>query len=243
MLTLKSVALSAVLFAVSAATVSASTMEFTAGREASAVSWNTTFSPLSQEYTESGSVLDGGTDYKSVALYHFDLSTLPTYSAINSVTLGLTVKGGYNGGSSASMGIYRVANTYSNWQTDATWIYSTGTTAWTGSVTMDQVGTGSALASTDVISTTVDQSSYWTVDGSVASTLVNDWKLGTNSGLLLMAASGIAGADSRTGFYLASSLTPPTLTVNYTPIPEPSTITLLVAGVFSLLAYAWRKRK
>ena len=51
-------------------------------------------------------------------------------------------------------------------------------------------------------------------------------------------ASGIAFPTDSTFEYMPSVVLQPLV-----PTPEPSTIVLVAAGLFGLLAYAWRKRK
>lgn len=249
MLKLKCVALVAVALAIFAGIASADTLPFTADVEASGISWQPARTVTITDYTgEAGSVFSGGVLYNARAAYHFDLTALPSYSAINSVTLALTRNTFAAGGNTAaSMGVYRIADTYAGWAGTATWANSATGTPWNGGATMGTISAGSAVASTSVDPAAAAGTKFqWTITGANASALVNDWKTGTNSGLII-AAPDSTGPDSRTGFYMRTFGTEsyrPTLIVDYTiPTPEPSTLVLTGIGLLGLLAYAWRRQK
>jgi hypothetical protein len=55
--------------------------------------------------------------------------------------------------------------------------------------------------------------------------------------------NGAATDVSAESYPAANTITWVGDTVNFVPVPEPSTIALLASGLFGLLAYAWRKRK
>lgn len=110
-------------------------------------------------------------------------------------------------------------------------------TAWAGSL-------GLGTAGTDYVNTILASQSFtnglgagvtfsFTVTGSAATALINDWVDGTNEGLFFQAASETLGTANRISFASAegSASYRPQLLIDYNVVPEPGRALLVMAGL------------
>ncbi len=246
--------LAIVALMVAGAGVQAATITYDYGDgviDACAISWNATYQCTLQEgYVGMGNLDNGGTPFTHAAVLKCDVSSMPAYTGIDYVTFKFWQKASYASGGSGDVAMYRVADTFAGWAYDAnkTQKVASTSTLWDGGVTMFDVGTGSALATTTVArNNPVDTLYEWTVTGAAAQAMIEDWKSGTNSGVLFLGVTvATSGLDYRVPLYPiedGNADFSPQVVVGYTPVPEPGTFALLGAGLVGLLAYAWRKRK
>jgi hypothetical protein len=109
---------------------------------------------------------------------------------------------------------------------------------------------GAGTAGIDFISGTVaiahlsgTEAQYSAIDFTFSDvSFINNWAAGNNPGLIARAAQEGIG---RTSFYTRESSVDschPELIINFTPIPEPSSLMLLGVGGFCVLGYVWRRK-
>ena len=213
----------------------AATAQFTPARAASGVSWAPAYSiPVNEAGSLGIGALDnGGTPFLTGALLGFNVSSLSgQYAAINSVTLTGTVRDGYPSGSAGSVQLFRVGNIHAAWTTPATWSQDGTGSPWAGGATMGDLEAGAALAAASVARGSAPGTVYtWSFSGAAALQLVNDWTTGVNSGFALADTGTGGGLDYRTNIGgIQGSVTLPTLTIDYTPVPEPSSGLLALAA-------------
>jgi hypothetical protein len=177
-------------------------------------------------------------------IIQFDLSTIPEGSTINSATLSLSANSnlfpdGNLGG--ASMDVYRVTRTWT--ENEVTWNSAETGTAWTNPGG-DYVGTtGVRDASPYASNETTLPNNYgvlaleWDI-----TSLVTEWLEGTspNNGLLVRSFDGnhlhFTSTEHPTG-------PGPSITVDFTPVPEPIHIALLSSLALCGLAVYRRTRQ
>lgn len=191
------------------------------------------------------------------ALLRFDVSSLAgLYNSIDSATITLKKSNGGSGGTDSAK-LYAIADNNADWVEgnsqfvdtagESSWISKRhGEAAWTGG------GGGGALGalqdSLPGISTNDPLNTAYVFNLDTA--LVDQWITGINAGVVIKEGAEIDGAGSGTDlqidFYsseygaLADAPVRPKLTISYTEIPEPATLSLL--GLASLLMVGCRRR-
>jgi len=230
-----------ILLCITAGAAAAATATFAPTRAASGVSWAPGYSiPVNEGGSLGVGALDnGGTPFLTAALIGFDISSLAgQYATINSVTLTGTVRDQYPvTGTSGGVNLYRVGAGFGTWTTAATWATQDGSAAWSGGATMGTVDSGALLATSSVTRGDAPGTAYtWTFSGAAALQLINDWTSGNNTGLSLSDTGTGGGIDYRSNIGgIQGSVAQPALTVDYTPVPEPSGAVLaLAAGMFAM---------
>jgi len=220
---------------------------------ASAISWAPGYSVATRE----GNLRVGaqGTN-RGRSLFRFDVSSLAgTYASIESVTLSITNLVEIGGGGPGTVELFRVDDIQTGWTDRATMAEmdgdgsvpdgDAGSVPWVGGVDILSTHTGSALASTTVARNDPVGNVYeWTVTGAAAETLIDDWTTGVNSGLSLNHTSE-TGTDYRAIIVGANGVggLAPQLSVELTPIPEPSSLLLLLLGGIGLFSLRPRRAK
>ena len=119
-------------------------------------------------------------------------------------------------------------------QTDAGLVYASPGIGTGGIYQCNSVTTGVSHHYSTVLNTSITHwSATWYVDGSQVyqSTYGSNWPTGQYY-VMLTCNNTLTSAGSYDN-----------LTLSSTSVPEPSALSLLVVGVISLLAYAWRKRR
>ena len=164
-------------------------------------------------------------------LLRFDLSSFAgQYSDIASVTLTLS-KGDVDFGTNTA-NLHEVSALNGDWvATSFNWNTKDGTTAWDGGGGLGTTGFGPTLASQSWTSTT--PALVFTITGTAALSLINDFTTGNNEGFILTAANETTGSNT---YYFAADTfatasSRPELSITYTPTPEPSSAFLLIAGL------------
>lgn len=229
--------ISATCMAATVHTLSAATAQFTAQRAASGVSWAPSYSiPVNEGGSLGIGALDnGGTPFLTAALLGFDVSSLAgQYAAVNSVTLTGTVRDQYpTNGNPGTVQLFRIGNSHAAWTTPATWAQDGSGSPWAGGATMGDLETGSALASATVTRGDAIGTVYtWTFSGAAAQQLVDDWTSGTNSGLSLSDTGALGMGDYRSNIGgIQGTVAQPTLTIDFSPIPEPASGALAIAAI------------
>ena len=173
-------------------------------------------------------------------LLQFDLSgQVPAGSSINSVVLSLNVTRAPAAGVNSNFELYRALTPWS--EAAATWNAPSATASW---------GAPGGLSGTDWVPLT---------SGSVPVSGVGTYTFTSNSRLVSDVEAWLANPEANFGWFLMSagetslftarhfasseSLTPPVLTIEFTPVPEPATCMLLAtAGLAVLLAKTRRKK-
>ncbi|WP_269524551.1 DNRLRE domain-containing protein [Coraliomargarita parva] len=199
-------------------------------------------------------------------LLRFDLSSLQgVYSSIDSVTLRLYLNGSTGVGATAyteTLQVYSVSSANSGWiegvnetiatNGQSTWHYlsqtgsGTGTT-WAGSQGASTTGTdydSTLLASYNYDNT--GRESY--IDLTISGAVIESWITGENAGLLFKTTTEAATGDldKRIEFYSSEVTTEslrPSLIINFTAIPEPSSAALVSGLLVVGGAILIRKRR
>ncbi len=182
---------------------------------------------------------NGGTERRG--LIQFDVSGIPSGSTITSVTLQLTVPSG-NTANSPNFALHRMNTVWGEGNKSG----NNGAAAGAGEATWNDSGFGAwatpgAGSGTDYVAAAsantnvLGLGSYnWSSSGLSAD--VQAWVDGTaNNGWILIETTSVSGTARR-----FSSNGAPTLTVVYTPVPEPSSVALLGLGGIALIL---RRRK
>ena len=260
----------------------AATVSFSADRDNTI--WRTTFTPTSpggqqlndlnagaREDTQVGTAGGSGTVNEVRTLISFDVSTIPTYTEINSVTMRLH----FREASSAIPASFTIlGNAISVANKD--WVEGTGTTVgndsgstwnekndataanWAGGTGTPATG-GLTSAGTDYNVTNLFSETFTSLpaddaavdfvfSGSSAqlTALIDAWQT-DNGGILLRNDNAASlGSNQRMFFHtrdVANPLLHPELIVSFTapPIPEPSTFGLLSIALFGLTSIRRRK--
>ena len=191
------------------------------------VSGNPDYNPVSSPYAAAGST--SGFAWRS--LFRFDLSSLAgQYSTISQIQFTLTLQ---NQSGSNTMNLEEVSAANSDWlYTTATWNNKNTNTpiAWDGGPGLGATGYGSVLDSQNWNQSTA--SVTFTISGAAATNLINDFTSGRNGGFFITSTDETGeGVFTQigSGRSLAASVHPQ-LTVTYNPLPEPSSIFLLLGG-------------
>lgn len=182
-------------------------------------------------------------------LIRFDLSSLAgQYTQVNSITLSMMLRGG-----SAHVGNARLITLHEIVPGNAGWVEGTGTGggAATGEASNNWkrfqqnqwccgggsfVNPGTAFDAASVASITQDHNAYGTVQDFVLSGdltgMVDTWSgdQNLNPGLAVWSEE-LAVNNYLMYFDSSEEASPPLLTIDFTPIPEPMTMTLLAAGI------------
>ena len=193
------------------------------------------------------------------SILRFDVSSLAgLYSSIDSATITLRKANGPTGGGTDSADMYAMIDANAGWvegvgnfapaanDGSSSWVSSADPTAWVGG------GGGGTLGALQTslpgVSGNDPANTFYvfTLDTS----LVDHWITTANAGVVIKEGAEIDGAGSGTDlqieFYsaqfgaLADAPVRPKLTINYTEIPEPTTVGLL--GLASLLMVGCRRR-
>ena len=191
------------------------------------------------------------------ALMAFDIAGggIPAGATINSVTLALTVSNNPSGNSTpAVFELHPVSAAWGEGTTnsvpggqgdpatpgDATWNFRFfNTSSWT-----TPGGTFGSLSGTATVGNAVGSTyTFASQSGMVAD--VQSWlnTPASNFGWLLKSASETAGTITARGFFSSEAFSAsqrPTLTVDFTPVPEPGTFSLL--AVASVAVFTFRRR-
>jgi hypothetical protein len=191
----------------------------------------------------------GGTTGENRMLVGFDVSSLGTsVASVSSITLTLRSRGPGGGYTSVAGGplqptVYAVLPANATWAEGASsWNnkVQSGPTAWAGSAGLSTSGTdyaATALASVTV-SVATAATHVFTFSGDLTG-LINGWlSPGGNAGLFLLDTNT---DTSYVGFFdsTATGGNAPLLTIEYTPVPEPSAFALALCGLCAL----WRVRR
>jgi len=191
---------------------------------ASAISWSPGYSVPSLEggRLEFGALDNSGSLFRERTLLRFDASAIAAMAApVQSVRLELTVQTQF-GGTGAGTGrvdLHRVDPLHTGWTNQATMLEQAGngappagdagSVAWPGGANVFATHTGPALASATVDRLAAPGTVFaWTISGSAAQQLVDDWRAGDNSGLTLVDSGATGGLDYRSNCHGPTRLSP-----------------------------------
>ena len=163
------------------------------------------------------------------ALLEFDLSSVPAGSTINSVTLSLSVTQTPSGGISSTFEVHKLLDSWGEGSGSdhggslatagsATWnVRSSPGTAWTTA--------GGDIAQTISASASIIGTGVYSFSGPDLVTDVQNWLNDptSNDGWLLKSGSESTATTIRRLGGRNDGTFAPTLTINYTPVPEPGT--------------------
>jgi len=181
------------------------------------------------------------------ALVQFDLTSLPAGAIINAATLTLTVPSG-NTGNPSSFDLHRVLSSWG----EGTNTGSSGTVAEPGDATWNSRFQGSLLWNTsggDLVSTT-SASTFVTGLGTYTWSSPQfladlQWWAGNSSsnfGWILISEAEAINQSARRFGSREDPLNAPVLTLDYTVIPEPSTLVLTLLGLLGAASIHIRPR-
>lgn len=180
--------------------------------------------------------MDGFGDNEQHSLLKFDLSSIPKGANITSATLLLSKRNdGYVSNGVASY-VFRVITDWT--ESKVTWNKPTNTTSWTN-LGGDFVGMTGAYNSNPYAMNT-DNPAGATLDWNVTS-LVSEWESGAvaNDGLLLRADVG-----NQLHFYSREVVgSEPSLIINYSVVPEPGALTLVLCAGLTGTSMLLRHRR
>jgi hypothetical protein len=154
--------------------------------------------------------------YFSRLLIHFDLSDIPVNATINSATLKLQ-EVPYTSSGTPSTNLYRLTSTFA--ESGATWKSRDGTTNWTAWATDKDQDRASVATDNDLTTFDVSDDVQSFVNGTAANDgwdLVGDESQTTHSRYFNLYTSETSGHE-------------PTLTIDYSPVPEPASAALVLA--------------
>ncbi|MCD4728154.1 MAG: DNRLRE domain-containing protein [Pirellulales bacterium] len=192
------------------------------------------------------------------SLIRFDLSSIPTGSTVNGATLSFTTA--VSNSATVTNELFRVLPANTGWVEGAgtgtpassgepCWNYhGYNTVPWAGSAGLSTADTDYAAAALDVpqasgaigntVTFTFNDVSFFNGPGGWLANPLD------NAGFLFQSVPGTGSGQWTYNQYHSSEGTTvalrPVLTLDVTPIPEPSTLALLATGLIGLLCYAWR---
>jgi hypothetical protein len=153
--------------------------------------------------------------YFSRLLIHFDLSSIPGNAIINSAVLKFQSANSSSG--TPSTNLYRLTNTFT--ESGATWKSRDGATNWTAWATDKDQDRASVATDNDLTTFDVSDDVQSFVNGTAANDgwdLVGDESQAAQSIYFRLYTSDSSGHE-------------PTLTIDYTPVPEPASAALVLA--------------
>lgn len=174
-------------------------------------------------------------------LYSFDLSSLPTNATINSVTVTLTIHAsdGTSSGNTLQVDLLQLSRSFN--ESTATWNTYDGTNAWTTA----GGDTGALLASTSATTKTAPAGTLLTFTSTALATSLQSAYDASSSFNFL--AKLDAESLTRDIYFLGGDNDPtlayrPLLTIDYTVVPEPGTVTMLIFGLVVSVTITKRNR-
>lgn len=182
----------------------------------------------------------GSTNGVIRGLYSFNLGTLPSNITINSVAVKLTIDvGGSGSGTAFQVDLMDLNRSFT--ETTATWNTYDGTNAWTTA----GGDFGSLLASTNANTNLMGGSILTFSAATMVSSLQN--AINTSSAFNFMVKISNEVPSVRDILFLGGDTDAtisyrPSITIDYTVVPEPTTVTMLMSGLALLVAITAKKK-